>query len=291
MAWTNVAAAGIGLGGSLLGGLFGSSAAKKAAKQKRLGAVFASQHLQQEAPKISAQLREGYELGLGELEPYSQGGGEAFAQLLHGLGIVDLGIGTTAGGFDYGGLIRRFSEDDFVTDPGYQFRQSEGMKGIDRRMAARGLNKSGKAFKALERFNQNLASDEYHRAWTRFGKEQDRQGSALTGLAGTGLNVAGTKTKLHTSHSGAQANLTNQTALNHAALVQSFFGAGAQGAQNQGQIWADTIGNISNIGQGLVGSFSKPSSNINLSLTGSSSSPFTGASYDNSIWTGATPQF
>lgn len=65
-------------------------------------------------------------------------------------------------------LTRNFSMSDFRTDPGYAFRQQQGNLGIERSGAARGMQLSGATMKALQRFGQNLASDEYSRASDRF---------------------------------------------------------------------------------------------------------------------------
>lgn len=49
----------------------------------------------------------------------------------------------------------------FQTDPGYQFRQEEGQKAIERGAAARGGLYSGAAMKALDRYGEGLAAQEY----------------------------------------------------------------------------------------------------------------------------------
>lgn len=70
----------------------------------------------------------------------------------------------------------------FTASPGYQFRYDEGLRGVDRGAAARGLLHSGAAVKAEERFGQGLASSEYGNWWNQ-----------LQGLAGLGQNAtAGT---------------------------------------------------------------------------------------------------
>lgn len=50
---------------------------------------------------------------------------------------------------------------NFETAPGYQFRLAEGMKGVENSGAARGMQLSGAALKAINRFNQDFASNEY----------------------------------------------------------------------------------------------------------------------------------
>ena len=66
-----------------------------------------------------------------------------------------------------GRLLRDFTNADFVKDPGYEFRMAEGEKGINRALAARGGFDSGSALKALNRFNQDFASNEFGNAYNR----------------------------------------------------------------------------------------------------------------------------
>ena len=47
---------------------------------------------------------------------------------------------------------------DFTRDPGYQFRQQEGQRGVENSAAARGGILSGGALKAISRYNQDFAS-------------------------------------------------------------------------------------------------------------------------------------
>jgi hypothetical protein len=52
-------------------------------------------------------------------------------------------------------------------DPGYQFRLSEGLKGIERSAAARGTLLTGGTLKALGQYHQGLASQDFGDAWQR----------------------------------------------------------------------------------------------------------------------------
>jgi len=81
-------------------------------------------------------------------------------------------------------------------DPGYQFRQSEGAKGVERSAAARGGLFSGRAAKDLTRFNQGLASSEFGNAWNR-----------LSGLAGIGQNATNSDMAQSTNFANSSANL------------------------------------------------------------------------------------
>jgi len=86
----------------------------------------------------------------------------------------------------YGSLLRNFSQEDFQTDPGYQFRIGEGQKQIESSAAARGGLLSGAAAKALTKYNQNFASNEYQNVYNRFNQNQNNTFNRLASLAGVG---------------------------------------------------------------------------------------------------------
>lgn len=85
-----------------------------------------------------------------------------------------------------GDLTRKFTAQDFQTDPGYQFRLGEGQKQIESSAAARGGLLSGAAAKALTKYNQNFASNEYGNVFNRFQTEQGNKFNRLASLAGVG---------------------------------------------------------------------------------------------------------
>lgn len=89
--------------------------------------------------------RRQYDQSRADLAPWRTTGGSALAKLsqLYGLGgeAPDPSV--------------------FTASPGYQFRFNEGIRGIDRGAAARGLLHSGAAVKAEENFGQGLASQEF----------------------------------------------------------------------------------------------------------------------------------
>lgn len=89
-----------------------------------------------------------------------------------------------------GRLLKDFSNEDFIKDPGYDFRMSEGNKGIDRAFASRGGTNSGAALKAIARFNQDYASNEFGAAYDRDANNKNRIYSFLSGTANTGLGAA-----------------------------------------------------------------------------------------------------
>jgi hypothetical protein len=94
---------------------------------------------------------------------------------------------------------KNFGMSEFQADPGYSFRMSEGMKGLERSAAARGGLLSGGTLKGIQRFGQDLASQEYQNAFNRYGIERERRLNPLQSLAGVGqttsqqLGAAGTQ--------------------------------------------------------------------------------------------------
>jgi len=83
-----------------------------------------------------------------------------------------------------------FGMSQFQQDPGYAFRMSEGMKALERGAAARGGLLSGASMKGLQRYGQDLASQEYQNAFNRYGIERDRRMNPLQSLAGVGQTSA-----------------------------------------------------------------------------------------------------
>jgi len=129
--------------------------------------------------------REMFNKQLGLTEPYREAGTTAQNRLME-----LLGIGGNAGGADYGKYGRDFGTSDFVTDPGYLFRLTEGQKAIDRSAAARGGTQSGAALKAATRYGQEAGSQEYGRAYDRYQTNRSNQLAPLGSIATMGANAA-----------------------------------------------------------------------------------------------------
>lgn len=83
-----------------------------------------------------------------------------------------------------------FSMAQFRADPGYGFRMSEGMKALERGAAARGGLLSGATLKGIQRFGQDLASQEYTNAFNRYQTERAARLQPLQSLAGVGQTTA-----------------------------------------------------------------------------------------------------
>jgi len=83
-----------------------------------------------------------------------------------------------------------FGMDQFQADPGYAFRFSQGQKALERSAAARGGLISGNTGGALQRFGQDMASQEYQNAYNR-ALNQYNTTAALAGIGQTSVNQLG----------------------------------------------------------------------------------------------------
>jgi hypothetical protein len=119
---------------------------------------------------------------------------------------------------------QNFGMDQFQQDPGYAFRMSEGMKGLERSAAARGGLLSGGTLKGIQRYGQDLASQEFQNAFNRYGIERERRMAPLQSLAGVGqttsqqLGAAGTQFANTMGNIGMnQANVQGNAAMARAS--------------------------------------------------------------------------
>lgn len=150
----------------------GKAAKKAAATQERAAqdATAAQERMFQRQTELQA--------------PFREGGLTAQNELMRLLGIG--GDNTAAG---YGSMAKAFGTDQFQQDPGYAFRQAEGMKALERSAAARGNLLSGSTLKGVQRFGQDLASQEYQNAFNRYQVERSARLNPLQSLMGSGQSA------------------------------------------------------------------------------------------------------
>ena len=172
--------------GSIIQGIFGNEAAD--AQSDAISQGNALQQIQ-------------FEKGLELIQPQITAGNQARDAQMFEVGLADKPEG-------YGG---------FSKSPSYDFVRSEGLRGIERSAAARGMSQSGAALKALNKFNNNLASQEYNTHYNR-----------LASLAGHGQTA-----------SAQGAGMSNQLGGNLAAGYSAMGDARASGIAN----WGNAIGN------------------------------------------------
>lgn len=175
------------IGSSVIGagaGIYGSG---RAASTQARAARDAANAQVAAADRAAEAQREMFERQVELQEPFRQGGLTAQNRMMALLGLA--GEPTAPG---YGRYARDFSMEDYEADPGYGFRMSEGMKALERSAAARGGLLSGTTLKGVQRFGQDLASQEYQNAFNRYQVNRANQLNPLQSLMGagqTGTNV------------------------------------------------------------------------------------------------------
>jgi hypothetical protein len=161
-------------------------------------------------------------------EPFRQGGLTAQNEIMQ-----LLGIGGDKAAAGYGSLGKAFGASDFQQDPGYAFRQSEGMKALERSAAARGNLLSGSTLKGVQRFGQDLASQEYQNAFNRYQVERSAKLNPLQSLMGSGQSA----TNIMTSAAG-------QMGQNEASNLYNAGQARASGYVGQANALSNALGQV-----------------------------------------------
>lgn len=171
-------------------GAVGSAAvgAKAAGKARKAQERSANQQIALQQSQ-DAEARRQFELQREDLAPFRAAGTGALGQLVAG----------TQDGAEFN---RNFTNADFVKEPGYDFRQREGQRGVEASASARGGILSGGALKALARYNQEYASNEFGNAYNRFNNDRNTRFGRLANLAGIGQSAT-------SEGNQASSNLTN----------------------------------------------------------------------------------
>jgi len=139
-------------------------------------------------------------------------------------------------GTEFGFLQKRFNNDEFEKDSGYQFRMNEGARAVDAGASARNGLLSGAAMKAMLKYGQGFASNEYGNAYNRFTGDQGNMYNRLAGISGTGQQQMN------------ETQQRNQQGMNAAGgYMQNAADAkasGIAGAENARQSGYEQIGNV-----------------------------------------------
>jgi len=181
---------------------FGISAAVLGAGVIGAGASIYSSNKAAEAQKAgidasTAAQREAFDKQTALQEPFRQGGMAAQNQLMTLLGLNpggDSGVTVNPNDPNFGKYAKDFSMADYQADPGYAFRLSEGMKGLQNSAAAKGLLSSGSTLKGITDYGQGMASQEYGNAYNRYQTNRANQLNPLQSLMGAGQSSANTLT-------------------------------------------------------------------------------------------------
>lgn len=156
-------------------------------------------------------------------EPFRDAGLTANSRLMQLMGL-------STGGADNGSLMQTFNADAMYSDPGYQFRLGEGMKGVENSAAAQGGLLSGAALKAIQKYGQDYASNEYGNAYNRFNSDQTNKYNRLAGLVNTGMGAT-----------NQISNAAGQYGQNVASTNSALGNAQAAGSIGQANAWTSGI--------------------------------------------------
>lgn len=135
----------------------------------------------------------------------------------------------------FGSLLRRFTMDDYLEDPGYQFRLQQGEQAINRAAAAAGRYDSGRALKDLGEFNSGLASQEFGNAYNRWNNDQTNIFNRLSGVAGTGQQAT-----------NQLAQMGQNAATNIGNIQLQAGNAAAAGKIGSANAWGGALGGVTN---------------------------------------------
>lgn len=193
------AAIGMGLGGAAEEAVGGGAtgAARDAARTQAAAADRAAELQRQTAREQLALQQRMYEEGVARQQPWLAAGQTALNKLI-----------------PEATSYTPFGMQQFQQDPGYGFRMSEGMKALERSAAARGGLLSGATMKGVQRFGQDLASQEYQNAFNRYGVERERRLAPLQSLAGVGQTTANTLAGSGQAYANAAGNALGTMATN-----------------------------------------------------------------------------
>ena len=226
----------LNVGSSLLGGVMQSRAASKAADTQAESAREAIEAQREATEMAIGEQRRQFDTSRADLAPWRQAGKQTLGQLS---GMLRPG----------GELMQRFGAEQFQESPGYQWRFNEGQRATGAQGSALGRYMSGAQAKALTRWGQGLASEEYGAAYNRNAADQQRQYNMLAGVSGLGQGSAGQVANLGANAASRIGQFATQGAGNIGNLQTQIGNVQAAGGIGSANAWGNALGNISNYAQ------------------------------------------
>jgi hypothetical protein len=226
----------IGAGTSLLGGLFGSSAASNAAKEQeqaeQKGINFLGQEQQQ---------------GMANYSPYLSAGSTASGTLSSLLGTPGSGLLTP-----WSQQFTAPTAAQAAQTPGYQFQLQQGLNAAQNSAAGQGSLLSGRTLADLNNYAQGTASTnyqntfnnaltQYNSAYNTFQNNQNNEYSRLMGVSGQGLTAA-------QGAGGLLSNLGGDTA----SLMAGQGAAAAAGTIGSANAWSGALSGVGNAATNMM---------------------------------------
>lgn len=196
---------------------YGASQSAKASKQ--------AAGIQADSANSDRALQEKiYNQNRSDAMPWLTAGGQGLSSLGDFLGTS----GNTSAA-NYGQGVKPFSMSDFNADPGYQFNLQQGQRALDRTASSKGQFFSGAASKALQRYSQDYASNQFDTAYNRYNTNNTNTYNRLAGLSGVGQTAS---SQLQSAGNSYGTNAGN--AITGAGNAQASGIVGAANAWNSG---------------------------------------------------------
>jgi hypothetical protein len=261
MGWDQAVTAVFNAAGDIASGLIASNASKKASEMQK-----------EAATKAQGLVENYYGKSQQYQQPYYDVGTQNMAQMNRDV---------NSGKYDM--APQTFQQENyqapnfnFQADPGYQFRLSQGTDAIQNSAASRGVGLSGATQKALARYGQNFASNEYGKAYDRYSLDRAFGQQAFNANRGFGyqnftdayarqnqqlIQQFGRQYTLAGMGNNA-ANTLSSNAMSAAGSIAGIMGQGANaqaaGIMGQGQAYGQMA---SNLASGIGGAFQNQGNN------------------------------
>ena len=200
-------ALGFGAANSVVGGILGGGSDSSA---------YDTSGLERAKDEQVRLLNKIYEENVERQQPFYDIGLSSTNQLANLLGLegYDTGDG-------FGSLAQQITPEQVMAGEGYQFRQAEGQKAIDRALAAQGKTFSPEAVKSLMSFNQGLASEEYGNEFARQAGQQQDLFNRLATISGYGTGASSAMANLGQNYGSQVGDLTTSLAQSQLASNQA----------------------------------------------------------------------
>jgi hypothetical protein len=234
--------------GNLIGGIVGSSAAKKAgtleANADAGAQVSAAKYGTEATDYINQQLKSGQ----AGLTPYTSTGAQAEMTLKDLTSTPGQGLLS-----NFGGQFQAPTAGQAAATPGYQFALDQGQQAIQNSAAAKGNLLSSTALKGLDQYSQGLASTNYQQTYQNalgefqqsyniFNQNQAKQFNTLQTLAGSGQNAATASAQLGGQAAGQTAGALLGTAGQVGQAIEAGGQARAAGVIGAANAWQSALG-------------------------------------------------
>lgn len=233
------------VGSGIVGALSGNSAAKKAANAS-----------QEATDKTIALQKEQYDQTRADLSPYAEAGRTGLDALQQRAASNDNAYGSVTNPTYTAPAAFSYGEGDYKQSPGYQFQLDRGLDAIQSSQASRGAMYSGATQKAIAKFSQGLAAQDFNQerqfAYGKYIDQNNRDRTNYTDDRDYLTNRYDTQTGTVANLAGIGQNAAAGTAAAgsaYAANVGNAYSQNAATKANAGLVQSSNLNNL--MGQGL----------------------------------------